>query len=73
MYVVKKQGFSGSNDPWFGKYDPTFTGVNLKDAIWFPVRRIALSASICIILLAKRLGFKGLYSPSILEIFPKTP
>ena len=33
MYIGDKQGFSGSNDPWFGKYDPIIAGVNLKDTV----------------------------------------
>lgn len=59
---MKKQGFSGSNDPRLGMYGPIITGIHLKEAVSFPARRVSLSASISI-LLATRLGLKSINSP----------
>lgn len=56
----EKARFSGSNDSWLGSYGPIIIGVNLKESVLFSARRVALSASIRIILLAKRLGLKKL-------------
>lgn len=69
--MVKKQDFSGSNDPWLGRYGLIITGINLKEAVLFPARRVALSASVSI-LLASRFGLKSLYCPSIWKIFLNT-
>lgn len=67
--MVKRQDFSGFNDPWLGSYGPIIIGVNLKESVLFPARRIALSASLSIILLAKRFGLKSLYNPLIWNFF----
>lgn len=70
--VVKEQGFWGSEgSAWLGKEGQIITGINLKEAVIFPARKIALSATTLIRLLATRLRLKGLYSPSILEVFPQ--
>lgn len=70
--MVKEQGFWGSEgSAWLGKEGQIITGINLKEAVIFPAREIALSAPTLIVLLATRLRLKGLYSPSILEVFPQ--
>ena len=69
---MKKQDFCGSEGyPWLGKYGQIITGINLKEAVTFPAGRVALSAFTLRISLATRLGLKGLYNPSILEVFPE--
>lgn len=45
------------------------TGINVKETVIFPERKVALSASILIIV--ARLGLTSLYSPLILKVFLK--
>lgn len=52
VHMVKKQNFSGyENKPWLGEYGQIITGINVKEAVIFPQRKVALSASILVILL----------------------
>lgn len=68
----KEQAFWGlEGSTRLGKDFQIITRIHLKEAVLFPARKIALSATTLIILLATRLRLKSLYCPSILEIFPQ--
>lgn len=72
MNLMKKQNFCESEGyTCLEKYGQIITRINIKEAVIFPVRGVALSAFMLIISLATRFRLKGLHSPSGLEVFPK--
>lgn len=69
---MKKQSFCEFEGyPCVGKYSQIITRINIKEAVIFPAKGVALSAFMLITSLATRFGIKGLHSLSGLKNFPK--